>query len=1187
MTGRIGDNWVGGVAPTPRSNLIFPNAPVRTESINNFNPYTPFHSITIAGSGYDIYGNGISLIGGIDSTFGAGTSSFALDFEMLETQAIDVAAGGTLDLVGSISEFYKALIKDGSGTLILSGNTDNTFTTAIQVNAGTLLLNKAGAIAVSSGIVVGNGTSGVVVRLLSGDQIEGTVEVNEGSTFDLNGFSDLIGDLDLTEGTVLIPAGSTLTVGGDISSYESVNNVISLIAGPGTLDLNGDNSVYIYPEADPELDVELRISAVIANGGIYIHDDGVVALAGANTYAGFTEIGDGGILVEHEQALGTTDGATEVDRGSSLYFAGNLSIAETIRIKGDGLNHTGSLFVKSGTTTLTGVVEVDYDSQIGAANGSTLDITGEVFGFSDYTLTAHSDPTGRVILASDNTYGGDTLVNGGFLRATHSNAFGKSDRSANVGVGPGGTLEFAGGIVVPATRALFLDEVEEDGTSKLINVSGDNRFDGSVVFLNRFQSIDVAASTSLTLHGGIFGTVGLEKSGPGTLVLSGNSTFTGLTNVDAGTMLVNGNIATSAGVTVNTDGILGGTGFVPAVSVGSSAGIVPGLEGPGVLSAQGLDMAMESYYAVDLEGIEAGEDYDQLDVTGTVVLRSPSLSLAIDDFLATTGQQFTIINNDGSDAVDGTFANLPEGAIVVVDGQPFSISYAGGTNNNDVVLTSVAIQLTPSTLVTPTAASVYSQQLTATGGSGSGYVFSATGLPAGLAISPSGLVTGTPTTANDTQVEVSVTVVDDLGATSNTTYLVSVNPAIAVSPSVLPTPILGSPYSQQLTATGGSGSGYVFSATGLPAGLAISSNGLISGIATSTTPAVVLVTVTDGDGASTLATYDVTAAIASTTTGLAISPATSLYGQAVSITATVASAATAIAAPTGTVRFFDGETLIGTASVSELGTATLVISTQGAGSHSITAVYPGDANYEASVSDAVSQAVGRAFSSSSLATSTSTPNLDQPVTFTVTVAAQFGGAVSGTVSFFDGSTLLGTAETNEQGVATFVTSGLRTGEHTITAVYNGGANLAGSTAPGVAVTISQAPTETVSVTTSAPQVFFGQGVTLTANFSATSNNGAPMTGTVRFFDGDTLLGVADLVATPTGSVAAASVGRSRGFVRILVDTASGRAQLATTALSVGDHVIRAVYSGDASYSSVTSETPGLGEGGLAPPRTPR
>ncbi|MGP0070165.1 MAG: beta strand repeat-containing protein [Isosphaeraceae bacterium] len=107
-----------------------------------------------------------------------------------------------------------------------------------------------------------------------------------------------------------------------------------------------------------------------------------------------------------------------------------------------------------------------------------------------------------------------------------------------------------------------------------------------------------------------------------------------------------------------------------------------------------------------------------------------------------------------------------------------------------------------------------------------------------------------------------------------------------------------------------------------------------------------------------------------------------------------------------------------------------------------------------------------------------------------------------------------------------------------------------------------------TVVASSPQTFYGQDVTLTANFSATANGSAPMTGTVSFYDGSTFLGTAPLVANGTSALPS---GNSSPAVP--PGAVSGQASLATSDLSIGGHIITAVYSGDANYASATSETP--------------
>ena len=91
---------------------------------------------------------------------------------------------------------------------------------------------------------------------------------------------------------------------------------------------------------------------------------------------------------------------------------------------------------------------------------------------------------------------------------------------------------------------------------------------------------------------------------------------------------------------------------------------------------------------MEVEGTTLGSQYDQTNVTGTVNVSGATLTLA-GAYAPQPGDTFTIVANDGADAVTGTFAGLPEGATVAFNGAQLRISYAGGTGN-DIVLTAQA-----------------------------------------------------------------------------------------------------------------------------------------------------------------------------------------------------------------------------------------------------------------------------------------------------------------------------------------------------------------------------------------------------------------------------------------------------------------------------------------------------------------
>jgi hypothetical protein len=154
--------------------------------------------------------------------------------------------------------------------------------------------------------------------------------------------------------------------------------------------------------------------------------------------------------------------------------------------------------------------------------------------------------------------------------------------------------------------------------------------------------------------------------------------------VAAGKLIINGSVLTS--VTVNA-GVLGGTGTMGAITVNSGATLAPGAS-TGVLHVAGdLTLALGANYLVELNGTGLGTHYDQTSVGGAVSLDGATLTLAL-GFAPVPGTLFTVIDNDGFDAISGIFAGLPEGATFTADAQSFTISYVGGTGN-DVVVTAV------------------------------------------------------------------------------------------------------------------------------------------------------------------------------------------------------------------------------------------------------------------------------------------------------------------------------------------------------------------------------------------------------------------------------------------------------------------------------------------------------------------
>jgi hypothetical protein len=274
----------------------------------------------------------------------------------------------------------------------------------------------------------------------------------------------------------------------------------------------------------------------------------------------------------------------------------------------------------------------------------------------------------------------------------------------------------------------------------------------------------------------------------------------------------------------------------------------------------------------------------------------------------------------------------------------------------------------------------------------------------------------------------------------------------------------------------------------------------------------------------------------SSTTTIASSSNPSVVGQSVTFTATVTSQGSGT--PTGTVTFKYGSTTLCNAVTLSGGTAACAYSALPVGSDIVTATYNGSTNFTSS-SGTVSQAVNQASTTLTLSSSVNPSGLDSPVTFTAAITPQYGGQATGTVTFKDGSTTLGSG-TVSGNAASMTTSGLAMGTHSITAIYSGDSNFTGSTSSTLSQVVTKATTTTTLASSMNPSVQ-GKSVTFTATVSSLA--GTP-TGKIQYLNGTKVLATLTLT--------------------------SGSAKYTTSKLSPGSNSITAVYEGDSNNSGSTS-----------------
>jgi hypothetical protein len=272
------------------------------------------------------------------------------------------------------------------------------------------------------------------------------------------------------------------------------------------------------------------------------------------------------------------------------------------------------------------------------------------------------------------------------------------------------------------------------------------------------------------------------------------------------------------------------------------------------------------------------------------------------------------------------------------------------------------------------------------------------------------------------------------------------------------------------------------------------------------------------------------------------SPYTAGYGSPVQFTATVTPNGTAAA--TGKVSIYDGTTTLDTGSLSTTSNqVTYTTSTLAVGNHTITASYTGDVNNAAATASAPQTLV--------ITTANTVTTLTPPqnvvlagvaTSLSATVQMNPGSLIpTGTVTFTDGSTTLGTAPLSSTGSATLPNLIFTAGDHSIVVTYNGDTNDSSSASTPYDLKVQLATTST-SLNLSAASIAVDGSTQISATVTG---NGVAPTGTVSFYSNQTLIQTVAL-------------------------SNNGTASVNYTATAVGSDSITAVYNGDADNAASTS-----------------
>ncbi|MBI1840884.1 MAG: autotransporter-associated beta strand repeat-containing protein [Verrucomicrobia bacterium] len=645
------------------------------------------------------------------SAFGALDASGASSWTGTILLNVDTTIGSfnTLLLSGAITG-TGGFTKLHAGSLTLAGVNVNTYTGVTTVRDGTLLLDKDSGLAIhgamSGPLVVGEDElpeNSDVVRWLQCCQLpdDTDITINASGLVDLNGFGQNVrnlifngGDIDTGAGSIL-PIGD-ITVNRNTNSQAIISGRMSVLSSP-IINVTG----HFF---SPDLAINAQLFGA---GGITKNGVGEVGLSAANSYSGLTTVNDGLLLVDHSLALGSASGGTVVNSGAvlALRFGVDVPAGETLTLAGTGQSGFGALNSSFGSNSWAGNITLSSNATIAVDAGDFLNLSGAIDGGFDLAKTG----AGTLLYSGGkaNTYK-NTFVEAGVLLLRRTVANVSIPGALTIGDGLGGLNadvvrygldnQIADGAAITIASSGLLDLNDRNDTVGTIKGVGRIDLGSGVLRAGADDGTD-------TYDGLILGTGSLFKLGVGAWTLSGNNTYSGPTTVSAGALVVNGSQPHSP-VTVNGTATLKGSGVIGDLFVFGN--LRPG-ESPGILTCSNVAFASQGDFFVELNGPAPGAGYDQLNARGTNQMGGSTLHVAVGaGFAPHEGEDFVILNNDGSEGIVGAFAGQPNGSIVTANGLQFRIRYSA-IFENDVVLT-----------LTNTAARLVSA--TVSGGNGDGAI---------------------------------------------------------------------------------------------------------------------------------------------------------------------------------------------------------------------------------------------------------------------------------------------------------------------------------------------------------------------------------------------------------------------------------------------------------------------------------
>lgn len=634
-------------------------------------------SFTQLGSGGVTLGTNVGITIGVIPDFSITTSSDSISF----------ASALTLNQGNLLSTNVSGALAQGAN-ITFSSTLDGFYPLTMIAGTGNIsLLGKVGSLTPVSSILTNNvnkftASNSIVADSLTILQASNEVIFNGSQTY-----SQSAGLNVTTSGT-----------SGNVILYQPVNCF-------GVAQININNSGLFITQTGANLSSEQGSITLGGSGGgpIYLYSNLSTltnATAGNITFKN-------PVLLFSSVAITTSNGVVSFENTlnsnstttpQNLTLQGLLNQGSFVFSKAVGLiSPLNNIAVISGggvtfTSTLNANSVTVNDSKNSILFNNNLTLLGSI------TTNAVSDSYAFTLLGLNNQIGGSGIfANTGLITLGNINSSSFVFTNGIVETGGGGVLA-QGSIVTGSLTGISLDSP--------LTINGNN-----VGVL----TIDTGAASIFNGNVNVQANERLVKNGAGGLRLVSNtgSTFLGTMVVNQGNVTFVDNFSSMDNLTVS-GGSVSGAGSVGKV-FGLAGSILPG-DTVGALTTNNISLNSLMTLGIGIVTVPSGTN-DSLIVNGSILLNNSVLSVSVTlpaTQILSVGNSFTIIKNDGTDLINGTFLNQPQGSLYTVDNYTFRISYTGGTGN-DVTLT-VSSVVSPPIVIVPGVKQTFATGIDAGGG---------------------------------------------------------------------------------------------------------------------------------------------------------------------------------------------------------------------------------------------------------------------------------------------------------------------------------------------------------------------------------------------------------------------------------------------------------------------------------------